>query len=88
VKQGRLRVELREWERVISGFINHAAPDGSFGVIYTGEDPECCFIESFGQTTGTPAVSGAYIEQRHLSELTLEKELRFVDLVQRQDSHG
>lgn len=58
------------------------APNGAFGVMYTGEDPECCFIESFGQTTGTPAVSGTYIEQRHLSELTLEKELRFVDLVE------
>lgn len=58
------------------------APDGSFRVMYAGEDPECCFIESFGQTTGTPAVSGAYIQQRHLSELTLEKELRFVDLVE------
>jgi hypothetical protein len=64
------------------GHYRFDAPDGSFGVMYTGEDPECCFIESFGQTTGTPAVSGAYIEQRHLSQLRLEKGLRFIDLVE------
>lgn len=33
----------------------------AFGVLYAGEDPQCCFIESCGATTGVPAVSGAYL---------------------------
>lgn len=56
-------------------------PNGSFGVMYTGEDLDCCFIECFGQTTGVPAVSGAYLEQRDFAELELKVDLRFVDLV-------
>ncbi len=58
------------------------APDHSFGVMYAGQDDECCFIESFGQTTSAPAVSGAYIEQRHLSDIKLEVDLMLIDLVE------
>jgi hypothetical protein len=55
-------------------------PDGSFGVMYTGEDPQCCFIESCGQATGAPAVSGAYLADRHLAEMEVIKDMRFIDL--------
>ncbi len=57
-------------------------PNGSFGVMYAGEDLDCCFIESFGQTAGVPAVSSAYLEERHFAELQLQSALRFVDLVE------
>ena len=57
-------------------------PNGSFGVMYAGEDLDCCFIESFGQTIGTPAVSGAYLEGRHFAEMELQSDLRLVDLVE------
>lgn len=57
-------------------------PNGSFGVMYAGEDLDCCFIESFGQTTGLPAMSGAYLEGRHFAELQLQSDLRFADLVE------
>ena len=50
--------------------------------MYAGEDLDCCFIESFGQTTGLPAMSGAYLEGRHFAELQLQSDLRFADLVE------
>ena len=52
----------------------------SFGVLYAGEDPHCCFIESCGATTGVPAVSGAYLDAREIARLELAEELRFIDL--------
>ena len=52
-----------------------------FGVLYTGEDEDCSFIESCGSTTGVPAVSGAYLAAREISRLELTEELRFIDLV-------
>jgi hypothetical protein len=52
----------------------------SFGVLYAGEDPHCCFIESCGSTTGVPAVSGAYLDAREIARIELTEELRFVDL--------
>jgi hypothetical protein len=55
-------------------------PDGSFGVMYAGEDLDCCFIESFGQTTGAPAVTVAYLEERHFAEMQLQSDLHLVDL--------
>lgn len=56
-------------------------PSGhTFGVLYAGEDPECCFIESCGGTTGVPAVSGAYLDARAMATLELAEDLRFIDL--------
>src|SRR5258708_7963323 len=52
----------------------------SFGVLYAGEDPHCCFIASCGSTTGVPAVSGAYLDAREIARLELTEELRFIDL--------
>src|SRR5215469_16180335 len=52
----------------------------AFGVLYTGEDPHCCFIESCGSTTGVPAVSVAYLEARAMATLEVMEDLRFVDL--------
>lgn len=53
----------------------------AFGVLYAGEDPHCCFIESCGATTGVPAVSGAYLDARAMATLELTEDLRFIDLV-------
>jgi hypothetical protein len=56
-------------------------PSGhTFGVLYAGEDPHCCFIESCGSTTGVPAVSGAYLADREMATLELTEDLRFIDL--------
>jgi len=52
----------------------------AFGVLYVGEDPHCCFIESCGSTTGVPAVSVAYLEARAMATLELAEDLRFIDL--------
>jgi hypothetical protein len=55
-------------------------PSGSFGVLYAGADPHCCFIESCGPTTRTPAVSGAYLQAREIARIELAEDLRFIDL--------
>jgi len=52
----------------------------AFGVLYAGEDAQCCFIESCGPTTGVPAVSGAYLDARAIATLELTEDLRFIDL--------
>jgi hypothetical protein len=52
----------------------------AFGVLYAGADPQCCFIESCGSTTGVPAVSCEYLADRAMAQLELRKDLRFVDL--------
>jgi hypothetical protein len=52
----------------------------AFGVLYVGEDPQCCFIESCGATTGVPTVSRAYLEARAMATLELTEDLRFIDL--------
>ena len=56
------------------------APDGSYGVMYAGEDEYCCFIETCGQVTGVPSVSGAYLDQRNLAEITVTQPMSLVDL--------
>jgi hypothetical protein len=63
-----------------TGNYRYDAPDGSFGVMYAGEDLDCCFIESFGATIGAPAVSGKYLEQRDYAEMQPQSDLRCVDL--------
>ena len=58
----------------------HAPADPSFGVLYAGADPQCCFIESCGPTTGVPAVSCEYLADRAMAQFELRKDLRFIDL--------
>ena len=58
---------------------NPSNPD-AFGVLYAGADPECCLLESCGSTTGVPAVSGAYLDDREIAKLELTEPLRFLDL--------
>ncbi len=62
-------------------FDDPTCPDpSSYGVLYIGHDPHCCFIESCVPTTCAPAVSGAYLADRAMATLQLTEELRFVDL--------
>src|SRR5260370_3272136 len=56
------------------------ATDGRFGVLYAGEDEYCCFIETCGQVTGVPSVSGAYLDQRHLAEMKVMESMKLIDL--------
>ena len=57
------------------------SPDGSFGVLYAGEDEYCCFIETCGQSTGTASVSGAFLDERHQAEMKLTAPMNLIDLV-------
>ena len=67
------------------GYYRFDDPDcpmpGCFGVLYAGADPECCLLESSGETTGVPAVSGAYLDARTIARMELTVSLRFIDLV-------
>lgn len=56
------------------------SPDASYGVLYTGFDEFCAFIETFGQHTGVSIVTRVALVERHLSYLTLKEPLRFIDL--------
>ena len=56
------------------------APDGTYGVLHAGEDEYCCFIETFGQVTGVPSVSGASLDQRTLAEITVAQTMTLIDL--------
>ena len=56
------------------------APDGSFGVLYAGEDEYCSFIETCGQVSDVPSVSGAYLDQRHLAEMKVMESMKLIDL--------
>lgn len=62
-------------------FDDPSCPDSeAFGVLYAGADPECCLLESCGSTTGVPAVTGAYLDDRAIAKLELTEALRFIDL--------
>jgi hypothetical protein len=52
----------------------------AFGVLYAGEDPQCCFVESCPFTAGVPSVSGAYLEARAMATLELTEDLHCIDL--------
>lgn len=56
------------------------APDGSYGILYAGEDGYCCFIETCGQLTGVPSVSGSYLDHRYLAEIKVLEPMRLIDL--------
>ncbi|HUE43252.1 MAG TPA: RES family NAD+ phosphorylase [Candidatus Sulfotelmatobacter sp.] len=56
------------------------SPDGSFGVLYVGQDEYCAFIETFGQNTGIRLVTHTALERRHLSYLAIKTALTLVDL--------
>ena len=60
---------------------DYASP-GCYGVLYAGEDPECCLLESCGPTTGAPSISGAYLDARAIARLELIEDLRLIDLVE------
>lgn len=63
-------------------FDDPCCPDpGAFGVLYAGEDPECCLVESIPPHSGIPAVSGAFLDERAIARMELQIALRFVDLV-------
>lgn len=56
------------------------SPDGTYGVLYTGMDEFCSFIETFGQATGNSLVTTAALKERHLSYVTIKNPLRAIDL--------
>ncbi len=63
-------------------FDDPTCPDSrAFGVLYVGEDPECCLIESLPPHQGVPAVTGAYLDARAIAKMELIEPLCLIDLV-------
>lgn len=58
------------------------APDGSYGVMYSAEDPFGAFIETFGHQTGTFAVTTDDLRSRVLAEFRAPQSYRIADLTQ------
>jgi hypothetical protein len=56
------------------------APNGSYGVLYTGSDVHGAFIETFGHATGVGVVSYGELRRRGLAKVELRRPLRLVDL--------
>lgn len=57
------------------------APDGSFGVLYVGEDPLGAFIETFGHHTGrTGSVTRQALAAKDLARVDSSRPLHLVDL--------
>jgi len=53
----------------------------AFGVLYAAEDPYGAIIESCEISARSPAISGAYLQDRAIAKLELQSALRFIDLV-------
>ena len=56
------------------------SPDRSYGVLYTGLDEHCSFIETYGQSTGIRSVTETALETQHLVHLELLKHVNLIDL--------
>jgi RES domain len=56
------------------------SPDRSYGVLYTGLDEYCSFIETYGQTTGIRTVTSTALEGRHLAHLELLRPMKLIDV--------
>jgi hypothetical protein len=55
-------------------------PWGIYGVLYLGTDPECTFIETFGQKLGVREVAPEEFAASTLSVISSSRELMLVDL--------
>lgn len=56
------------------------APDKEYGVLYMGDDEECCFIETFGQSTGINTITASALNKVSISRIESMRSLKFVDL--------
>jgi hypothetical protein len=56
------------------------APAGEFAVLYAGSDEQCAFVETFGHSLDIRVVTMDELRQRDLSQLTVNRPLRVVDL--------
>jgi hypothetical protein len=56
------------------------SPERAYGVLYTGLDEHCSFIETYGQSTGIRMVTEMALETHHLAHVTLLRPLRLIDL--------
>lgn len=65
-----------------SGRSRFDAPNAEFGVLYLGDSPHCCFIETYGRVAGSEAriVTRSDLSVRRLAVVAFHRALRVVDL--------
>lgn len=56
------------------------SPDGSYGVLYAGEDVFCAFVETLGHQTGQNIVQERDLEIRSVATIESSRELHLVDI--------
>ncbi len=65
-----------------TGFNRFDAPDGEFGVLYLGDSPKCCFVETYGRSDRDDhrIVTRQELTTRNLATVEFSRPLRVVDL--------
>ena len=64
----------------INGLGRFDDPSGSYGVLYLGLDPECAFIETFGQELGRTVIDPQDLGVRTLSIVSSSRAVTLVDV--------
>lgn len=64
----------------VTGENRFTAPDKEYGILYMGDDEECCFIETFGQSTGINTITTSALNKVSISRIESMRSLKFVDL--------
>jgi hypothetical protein len=57
-----------------------AAPGDEYGVLYTGDSPQCAFVETFGRELGVKVIRETALLQYCLTEVQLADAVRLADL--------
>ena len=65
-----------------TGLNRFDAPDSEFGVLYLGDSPHCCFVETYGRSDrgAHRIITRRELTGRHLSYLESDRPLRAIDL--------
>ena len=65
-----------------TGLNRFDAPDSEFGVLYLGDSPHCCFVETYGRSDrgAHRIVTRRELSERHFSSIESDRPLRVVDL--------
>jgi hypothetical protein len=64
-----------------TGLNRFDAPDGEYGVLYLGDTPHCCFVETYGRSDRAThrIVTRQELTERRLSSVAFTRPLRLVD---------
>ena len=64
----------------IEGYNRFTGPNKQYRMLYMGHDEHCCFIETFGQSTGINTITTRELNQNSISCIETNRPLSLVDL--------